>query len=267
MPMKRSRKIALIVVAVLVVVIAVSVYVQQRKAGVVAVKAGKVVRQDLKAVVTASGEVRPIQYVNINSQSFGKIVEINVEEGNRVRRGQVLARLEAVQPAADVEAQRALVRSTEAAEQAAEASLRTAQAELKRSRADFDRTAMNWERAQGLQADELISQQEYDGRKAEFESARAAVELAQARVSQAQAELDRAHSILAQVRATLTRASDVLQKTIYTSPIEGVVTNLPVNVGEQMVPGIQNAPGSFLMTVADMSEVTAEVKVDETDAG
>jgi HlyD family secretion protein len=265
MPMKRSRKIALIVVAVLVVVIAVSVYVQQRKAGVVAVKAGKVVRQDLKAVVTASGEVRPIQYVNINSQSFGKIVEINVEEGNRVRRGQVLARLEAVQPAADVEAQRALVRSTEAAEQAAEASLRTAQAELKRSRADFDRTAMNWERAQGLQADELISQQEYDGRKAEFESARAAVELAQARVSQAQAELDRAHSILAQVRATLTRASDVLQKTIYTSPIEGVVTNLPVNVGEQMVPGIQNAPGSFLMTVADMSEVTAEVKVDETD--
>jgi HlyD family secretion protein len=265
MPMKRSRKIALIVVAVLVVVIAVSVYVQQRKAGVVAVKAGKVVRHDLKAVVTASGEVRPIQYVNINSQSFGKIVEINVEEGDRVRRGQVLARLEAVQPAADVAAQRALVKSTEAAVEAAEASLRTAQAELKRSRADFDRTAMNWERAQGLQADELISQQEYDARKAEFESARAAVELAQARVSQAEAELDRSRSILAQVRATLTRASDVLQKTIYTSPIEGVVTNLPVNEGEQMVPGIQNAPGSFLMTVADMSEVTAEVKVDETD--
>jgi len=265
MPMKRSRKIALIVVAVLVVIVAVSVYVQKRKAGVVAVKAGKVVRQDLKAVVTASGEVRPIRYVNINSQSFGKIVEINVEEGDRVRRGQVLARLEAVQPGADVDAQRALVKSTEASGEAAEASLRTAQAELKRARADFDRTAMNWERAQGLQADELISQQEYDARKAEFESARAAVELAQARISQAQAELDRARSTLAQVRATLTRASDVLQKTIYTSPIEGVVTNLPVNVGEQMVPGIQNSPGSFLMTVADMSVVTAEVKVDETD--
>jgi HlyD family secretion protein len=91
------------------------------------------------------------------------------------------------------------------------------------------------------------------------------VELAQARVSQAQAELNRSRSTLNQARATLTRASDVLQKTIYTSPIDGVVTNLPVNVGEQMVPGIQNAPGSFLMTVADMSEVTAEVKVDETD--
>jgi HlyD family secretion protein len=265
MAMKRSRKIALIVLGVLVVVIGVSVYVQRRKAGIVEVQAGKVGRENLKAVVTASGEIRPVQYVNINSQSFGKIVEINVEEGDRVRRGQVLARLEAVQPAAEVEAQRAQVKSLEAAIQAAEASLRTAQAELQRSRADFDRAAMNWERAQGLQADQLISEQEYDARKADYESAKAAVESAQARVSQATAELSRSRSMLSQSRAQLTRVDDVLQKTIYTSPIDGVVTNLPVNPGEQMVPGIQNAPGSLLMTVADMSKVTAEVKVDETD--
>jgi HlyD family secretion protein len=84
-------------------------------------------------------------------------------------------------------------------------------------------------------------------------------------LTQSQAELTRARSNVNQTRATLTRASDVLQKTIYASPIDGVVTNLPVHVGEQMVPGIQNSPGSFLMTVADMSSVTAEVKVDETD--
>ncbi len=265
MAMKRSRKIALIVVAVLVVVVVVTVVVQKRKAGVVAVQTGKVARQNLTAVVTASGEVRPREYVNINSQSFGKIVEIAVKEGDQVRRGQVLARLEAIQPQADVEAQRALVESSKAAVEAAEANLRTAQAELRRARADFDRAALNWERAQGLHVDQLISQQEFDARKAEFESARAAVDLSQARVSQAEAELNRARSTINQVRATLTRATDVLQKTIYTSPIDGVITNLPVNIGEQMVPGIQNAPGSFLMTVADMSVVTAEVKVDETD--
>ncbi|HKZ52813.1 MAG TPA: efflux RND transporter periplasmic adaptor subunit [Candidatus Acidoferrales bacterium] len=265
MAMKRSRKIALVVVAALAVVAAVSIIVQRQRAGVVAVQIGTVTHQDLTAVVTASGEVRPRQYVNINAQSFGKIVEINVQEGDRVKRGQVLLRLEAIQPGADVDAQRALGKASEAAVEGAEASLRTAQAELRRSRADFERAALNWERAQGLFVDQLIAQQEYDARKADYESAKAGVELAQARVSQAQAELNRSRSTLTQARATLTRASDVLQKTIYTSPIDGVVTNLPVNVGEQMVPGIQNAPGSFLMTVADMSEVTAEVKVDETD--
>ncbi|MFQ5777392.1 MAG: efflux RND transporter periplasmic adaptor subunit [Terriglobia bacterium] len=263
--MKRSRKIALVVVAVLVLVGVASVVLQRQKAGVVAVQAGKVKRQKLTSIVTASGEVRPRNYVNINSQSFGEIVEIRVAEGERVKRGQVLLRMEAVQAGANVEAQRALVKSSESAVAAAEAALRTAQAELQRNRADFRRAQFNWERAQGLFNEELISKQEFDARKAEFESAKASVELAQARVSQSRAELNRSHSTLQQARATLTRVSDVLQKTIYRSPIEGVVTDLPVHVGEHMVPGIQNTPGSFLLTVADMSEVTAEVKVDETD--
>ncbi len=265
MAMKRKWKIALGVVILLAVVIGVSVYFKRKQAGVVAVQAGKVGRQNLSSQVTASGEVRPLKYVNIGSQSFGKIVEISVKEGDRVRSGQVLLRMEAVQPAADVESTRALVQSNEAAVQMADAGLKTAQAELQRSKADYQRAALNWERAQRLHKDKLISQQEYDTRKAEYESGKAAAEAAEARLTQAQAELARARSNVNQTRATLTRASDVLQKTIYSSPIDGVVTNLPVHVGEQMVPGIQNSPGSFLMTVADMSSVTAEVKVDETD--
>ncbi len=265
MAMKRKWKIALGVVILLAVVIGVSVYFKQKQAGVVAVQAGKVGRQNLSSQVTASGEVRPLKYVNIGSQSFGKIVEISVKEGDRVRRGQVLLRMEAVQPAADVESTRALVESNEASVEMSDAGLRSAQAELQRSQADYRRASLNWDRAQELYKDKLISQQEYDTRKAEYESAKAAAESAEARLTQSQAELTRARSNVNQTRATLTRASDVLQKTIYTSPIDGVVTNLPVHVGEQMVPGIQNSPGSFLMTVADMSAVTAEVKVDETD--
>jgi HlyD family secretion protein len=222
-------------------------------------------KQSLSSIVTASGEVRPLKYVNIGSQSFGKIVEISVQEGDRVKRGQVLLRMEAVQPAADVEGTRALVQANEAAVEMADAGLKSAQAELQRARADFQSASLNWDRAQGLMEDKLISQQEFDTRKAAYESAKAAVEAAQARLTQSQAEAARSRSNLNQTRANLTRASDVLQKTIYTSPIDGVVTNLPVHVGEQMVPGIQNSPGSFLMTVADMSAVTAEVKVDETD--
>ena len=265
MALKRSRKIALGVAAGLVLLVVVSVVWKRRQAGIVAVQAEAVQRQDLESIVTASGEIRPRHYVNINSQAFGKIIDIRVQEGQRVKRGQVLLRQESVQPGAEVEAQKALVRSSEAAVEAAQASTKTAQAELQRNRADFQRSRLNWERAQNLFQEKLISQQQFDTSKAEFESATAAVDLAQARILQSQAEVNRSRSNLRQARATLTRAADVLRKTIYTSPIDGVITNLPVHVGEQMVPGVQNSPGSFLMTVADMEEVTAEVKVDETD--
>src|SRR5581483_1175255 len=70
---------------------------------------------------------------------------------------------------------------------------------------------------------------------------------------------------IAQFQASLTRASDVLQKTIYTAPFDGVITNLPVREGETVVIGIQNSPGSTLMTLANMSVINAEVNVDETD--
>ncbi|MFQ5927126.1 MAG: efflux RND transporter periplasmic adaptor subunit [Terriglobia bacterium] len=263
--MTRRRKYGIGIGLVLVLALVVGVSVRRSRAGIVEVQLGQVVRKDLAAIVTASGEIRPRHYVNINSQSFGKIIAIKVAEGEQVRKGQVLLQMEAVQPAADVDAQRALVKSSEAAVEAAQANRRTTQAELARARADFARAKFDWERGQQMFREQLVSQADYDARKASFESAEAAVDLATARVGQAEAELDRSRSRLQQVSAQLTRLHDVLQKTIYTSPIDGIVTNLPVHEGEQMVPGIQNSPGSFLLTVADMSEVTAEVKVDETD--
>ena len=88
---------------------------------------------------------------------------------------------------------------------------------------------------------------------------------AKARVAQAKAQKDSADRHVAQARANLTRVADVLQKTTYAAPYDGVVTNLPVREGESVVIGIQNALGSTLLTLADMSVITAEVKVDETD--
>lgn len=263
--MKKWKRNALIAGGVLLAVIIVVVSVKVSQRGVVTVQTGKVARSDLTSVVTASGEVKPLTYVNINAQSFGRITEILVKEGQHVKRSQVLVKLESIQPAADVQAQKALVDSSDAAIRSAEANFRTSQAELQRSRADAERARFDWDRAQKLFKEQLIAQAEYDARKAAYESAAAAVDLAQARVQQARADLERARSQARQSRASLARASDVLEKTIYTAPIEGIVTNLPVHVGEQVVMGIQNSPGSFLMTVADMSVVTAEVKVDETD--
>jgi HlyD family secretion protein len=88
---------------------------------------------------------------------------------------------------------------------------------------------------------------------------------AEAKVAQARAQKDSMDKHIAQNQANLTRVADVLQKTTYDAPFDGVITNLPVREGETVVMGIQNSPGSTLMTIADMSVITSEVKVDETD--
>src|SRR5438093_366371 len=124
---------------------------------------------------------------------------------------------------------------------------------------------LDWNRAKGLYKEALIAKSEYDSRHAAWQTADAGLAQAQARVAQAKAQKDSAERHIAQMSANLTHASDVLQKTTYAAPFDGMITNLPVREGETVVIGIQNSPGSTLMTIADMSVITAEVKVDETD--
>jgi len=156
--------------------------------------------------------------------------------------------------------------------QSAAASLRTSQADRLSAQANFARAQEDYTRAQELLKDRLIAQQLFDQRRSEFEVAQANVQVAEARVAQAQAQHEQARhnwdmsrSRVAQNRAALLRAEDLRDKTVYTSPLDGVVTSLPVHVGENVVPGIQNQPGSQLFQVSDLSVITAEVKVDEAD--
>jgi HlyD family secretion protein len=263
--MKTWQKVAIGVGAVVVIGGIAAYSVKQASKGVVTVQTAKIGKQDLVSLVTASGEVRPKTYSNVGGEGFGKIVELAVKEGDRVRAGDVLLRLEATQVTADVEAQRAALSSTEAGMKSAEANHRSAQAELTQRKADFEKARFDWERAEKLYKEELISKQEYDARKSQFESSSAAIEVSTARVNQTRAELERARSLQGQSTAVLTRARDVLRKTTYTAPINGVVTYIAVRVGEHVVAGIQNSPGSYLMTISDLSLVNAEVKVDETD--
>jgi HlyD family secretion protein len=177
----------------------------------------------------------------------------------------MLAQLENVQSAADVNATRASVESAQTDAMAAEAAVNTAAADLERAKADRERMKLDWERAQGLFKDELIAKSEFDSRKNAWMTADSGLAQAQARLAQAKAQKDSADRHIAQNQANLTRVADVLQKATYTAPFDGVITNLPVREGETVVIGIQNSPGSTLMTLADMSVITAEVRVDETD--
>ncbi|HKS71915.1 MAG TPA: efflux RND transporter periplasmic adaptor subunit [Terriglobales bacterium] len=263
--MKLWKKIAIGAGGIVVLATAGSILNYEVHKGIVTVQTGKAQKMDLAAVVSGSGEIKPKTYVNIGANAFGKITHLYVKEGDLVKQGQLLAQLENVQSAADVNATQAGVESARTDAVAAEAAVNTASADLNRAKADWDRMKLDWERAQGLYKDDLIAKSEFDSRKNAWETADSGLAQAKARLAQAKAQKESADRRIAQSQANLTRVSDVLQKTQYRAPFDGMITNLPVREGETVVIGIQNSPGSTLMTLADMSVITAEVRVDETD--
>jgi len=263
--MKPWKKIAIGGGIVVLLVAIVAFTVHQSSKNVVTVQTGKAQHEDLATVVSASGEIKPKNYVNVGANAFGKITHLYVKEGDHVKKGQMLAQIENVQPEADVNANEASLQAAQTDAVAADAALKTSQADLLRAQADYDRNKLDWARAQELFKDGLIAKSDFDSRKDAWATADAGLTQAQARVAQAKAQNESADKHIAQAQATLTHYTDLLRKTTYPAPFDGVVTNLPVREGETVVIGIQNAQGSTLMTIADMSVITAEVKVDETD--
>ena len=263
--MKTWKKVLIGVGAGLVLTILVAVTVYQSQKNLVTVQTGKVQKENLASIVSASGEIKPKTYVNIGANAFGKIIKLHVKECDHVKKGQLLAQLENVQSSADVNATRASVQAAQTDAVAGDAALNTALADLNRAKSDANHAKLDWERAQGLYTAALIAKQDYDVKKAAWETADAGLAQAEAKVAQAKAQKDSMDKHITQNEANLTRVADVLQKTTYEAPFDGVITNLPVREGETVVIGIQNSPGSTLMTLADMSVITSEVKVDETD--
>ncbi len=263
--MKTWHKIAMGCCLALLAAGAVWYFVYQSKKDVVTVQTGRVGRQDLASVVTASGEVRPKNYTNVLGEGIGKITDIVVKEGDSVKKGDVLLHLENVQPGADVQAQMASIQAADFGMKAANANYDATVATLAQRQSDLDKAKLDWQRTQQLYKEQLIARQEYDAGKAAYDSAVAALSASQAQIDQSRAAREQARSNLAQSQAVLRHTQDVLRKTTYTAPIDGIVSYIAVRVGENVVPGIQNAEGSFLLTISDMSVVTAEVKVDETD--
>ena len=277
--MKTKWKTIIIVLVVLALGIGVYASTVLSKRGVVAVQTGKVVRQDLTSLVTASGEIKPKNYINIGANAIGLLTKILVKEGDRVSKGQLVARVENIQPEAQVASQKAQVSSAEADSNAAEAGLKTAdealhtqQAVIDHAQSDLDHAKLDYDRAKELFKDQLLAKQDFDAKKATYDAAVAALNEQQTRLVQARssreqtaAQLASAQRRVAQANAVLAQYTDMLHKFDSYAPLDGVVTNLPVREGETVVPGQTNLAGSNIMTIADMSLITAEVKVDETD--
>ena len=184
-----------------------------------------------------------------------------------------------MQPEADVEAQKATLNSaeadsnaSEAAVKAADENIRTMQAMIDKDKSDLDRAKAEYDRSQALFNEHLLAKQDFDMRRFTYEAQLSTVKQSEMRLIQARAQREQtvaqlasSQKRIAQYRAGLVRFNDILQKHNAFAPLDGVVTNLPVRVGETVVMGVQNSAASTIMTIADMSLITSEVKVDETD--
>jgi HlyD family secretion protein len=276
---KPAWKILIGIVVLLMIAAGVVASVRYNRRGVVTVQTGKVVREDLTSVVTASGEIKPRNYINLGAEFAGQLTEILVKEGDSVKKGELVARIDETQSEADVQAQKAALSSSEADASASEAGYKAGddnitvlQSTLERTKADSERYEEDYKRGQELFKQGLIAKQDFEQRKAAYQAQLAAVTEAESRIVQARAQLAQLKAQLAgserkiaQNEANLNRYNDILKKHNVIAPIDGRVTNLPVRMGETVVPGVQNSAASTIMTIADMSIITAEVKVDESD--
>lgn len=289
--MSRKKKIVIISAAVLgLVTIVILSRALQRKEGE-PVQVGKVERRaKLESKVTASGEIRPVTLYNLTAEVPGRVEQIYVSEGDVVKKGQPLVRVDPTQSSFAVSASEASVRVSQADAQnqqvalsqaennvnQAKANLVSAEADLERFKSDLQYAESEYKRYQSLVETGVVTKSQYDSARTRYEQAKAVVESQNARINQlqvlvkdsllgvdrAKAALHSAEERVKQGQASLSQQADTLKKTTRFSPIDGVVSSLPVKVGEFALASFSTTP---LLTVADMSEINAEIKVDETD--
>ena len=259
------KKIILIVLAVVVTAGLVAAFIYKQQSGFTKVLTAKIVKQDLSTVVSGTGQIKAKYYVNLGATAMGRITHLYVKEGERVKKGETVATIEHVQQEASVEGQQAAIAAAKTDISSYIAAEKTAEANVEHAKADLEQKKLDWDRAQALYKDGIMAKQDYDAKKAAYDLDVASVAQAVAGLNQAKAQTDSARGHMQTAVATLRGEQNMLDLTSAVAPFDGIVTNEPLREGETVVEGIQNTEGSTIMTIADMSVVTAEVKVDETD--
>ena len=229
-----TRKKWLILGGTLLVLVLAGIVGARRQTGL-QVQAAVAARQDIQAKVSANGKIQAVKKVDITANSIGQVTRMMVKEGDAVRTGELLLEIDPIQSRAAEESREANLKATTH-------DLATAEAKLDKTRKDYARAVLNYKAL-------IISQ-------SDFEQAKTNLDMDESTVRS-----DRQH--VDQARADLAGASDVLTKTRVTSPMDGMVTGKHIELGETAVIGLQNQPGTVLLTVSDMSRVEAEMEVDE----
>ncbi len=234
---QRRKKVLIVLGVALLLLIIIVANLNSRREKTVKVTVENIKRQSLTSIISASGEVKPKKSINISAQVPGRIVKIAVKEGDIVKAGEFLLKLDSTQYEANAETSRNIINSNKA--------------DLIQSEARLLRDKNSYERQRKLFDEQLISSDSLEAAKAQYD------------VSQAQVN---AYTFqIRQAESNLKSSLDNLAKTTFNSPIAGVITSLKVEEGEVAIIGTMNNPGTVLMTIADLSVMEVEVQVDETD--
>ncbi|PYR26168.1 MAG: hypothetical protein DMF98_09890, partial [Acidobacteria bacterium] len=247
-----SRKNIFIVIGVVLVgaaVVFANFYFQRDKGLTVTTEAIRA--RDLDAVVSASGKIQPKRLVNISADTPGRVVDLAVNEGDRIRKGQFLLQI-------DPKSLRTRVESNSASLRAAEQSLEQLRQGTETAKVQLQQAQQNLARQQDLWRQQLTTREALDKATNDVKAAESAVQ-------EREKQLRPQESRIAQEHATLESARYDLSKVRIESPIEGIVTRRNIQEGETAIIGTMNNPGTVLLTLADMSIIQAEVEVDETN--
>ena len=223
--------------AVVVVVIAGFGMARGSKGKVEPVQLAKVRREDVTSRVRAPGKIEPRTQVKVSADIPGKVVILNVKEGDPVRRGALLLQLDDTQYRTAHSQSTAALASARARLREAESAARMSESSHKRQKALFEQ--------------KLLSDAEWDAANNSFEAARVALATAQEEVTR---------STAAQLAA-----ADNLSKCRFVAPFDGVVSALNVEKGEIVITGTMNNPGTQILVVSDLSRMLVRAEVDETD--
>jgi HlyD family secretion protein len=247
----RTKKILIGVVVLLLAAAIVAANLWFKKDKGIAVTTEAIKTRDLDAVVSASGKIQPKRLVQISADSPGRVVNLAVAEGDRIKKGQFLLQI-------DPKSLRTRVDSNTASLQAAQASLDQMRQSIETTRVQLEQARQNLVRQQGLWHQQLTTREALERAENDVKAATSALQEREKTVA-AQA------SRIAQERATLANVQYDLSKQRIESPIDGIVTRRNIQEGETAVVGTMNNPGTVLLTLADMSVIQAEVEVDETN--
>jgi HlyD family secretion protein len=249
--MSRNMKVLIGVGGVVVLAAIVFVNVKYKRQEGTTVNVEAVKKRDLQAIVSASGKIQPHDLVNISADTMGRVTNLAVDQGSRVKKGQFLMQIDpellaraAQQQEASVEAARSTMEQLRVASESAKAALKQAQD------ADTRQQAL-WK--QGLTTKETL------------DIADQTLKMRQADVNAAAKQIDTQQLNIKQQEAALASAKYTLSKVRIESPIDGIVTSRNIQEGETVVVGTMNNAGTVLLTIGDMSDIEAQVEVDETD--
>jgi HlyD family secretion protein len=245
------RKWVLVVIALLVLGVGASAYFRRQAVPGTFVTAETIQKRDLEAIVSASGKIDPKKTVNISAQSMGRVTRLAVNEGDRVKAGQFLLQIDAVNA-------EAAVRRDEAAVAGAGTSLEQSRVSLLSARASLESARQALKRQRELTAAGLTT-------KETLERAETDVEVRESDLKAREQEIKNRETMLNQQQAGLASSKHTLSQVRFEAPFDGIVTRRNIEEGENVMVGTMNNAGTVLLTVADMSVIEAEVEVDETD--